>query len=365
MNKSSTTKEKRSYSPFRPKLSMQEQALFAKRLALLVKAGIPLLKSITIMKNQASTAANKAMFHSIADDIENGQFLAKSLGNFKKVFGDFAINVIRVGESSGTLAENLKYLSDEIEKKRKLRQKVIGAMVYPLVIMVAAFSISALMTVYLFPKLLPVFKSLNVELPLMTRGLLFMSDFLINHWFLLLVSIGAFVVAFIFLMRGEGFRFIVHKMILKMPLVGSLFTNYHLTNMCRTLGMLAKSQVRVLEAITITSDTSTSLVYRKQLKDLHLSVTRGGSLAKFFEKDTKLFPTMLSQMVAVGETTGNLSETLLYLAEMYESELDDQTKRLSSIVEPAMMLFMGLLVGIIAVSIITPIYEVTQHLSPK
>lgn len=365
MNKEKSKTEKHPFSLFRARLSMQEQALFAKRLALLVKAGVPLLKGITLIKHQASSAANKAMFHSIANDVENGQFLAKSMGNFKKVFGDFAINVIRVGESSGTLSENLKYLAEEIEKKRKLRQKVIGALIYPLIIMLAAFSISALMTVYLFPKLLPVFKSLNVDLPFMTRGLLFISDFLINHWLLLLCSIVAFVIVFIILLRAERFRFIVHQLVLKMPTIGPLFTNYHLTNMCRTLGMLSKSQVRVLEAITITSDTSTSLVYQRELKNLHLAVTKGGSLTKFFEKNSKLFPVMLSQMVAVGETTGNLSETLLYLAEMYESELDDQTKRLSSIIEPAMMLFMGLLVGIIAVSIITPIYEVTQHLSPK
>lgn len=362
MNKEST---QRSSFAFRARLSLQEQALFAKRLALLVRAGVPLLKALSLMEHQASSGANRKMFRQIAHDVENGQFLAKSLGGFRKVFGDFAINIIRVGEMSGTLSENLKYLAEEIDKRRRLRQKVIGALIYPVIIMLAALSVSGLMTVYLFPKLLPVFKSLNVELPLMTRGLLFLSDFLINHWFLLFSSLVAIIVAFIFFLRFRFFSFATDTITLKIPIVGSLLANYHLTNMCRTLGMLSKSQVRVLEAIMITADTSTNLAYKKELHGLHHSVTRGGSISKHLEKSPKLFPVMLSQMVAVGETTGNLSDTLLYLAEIYEQELDEQTKRLSSTIEPAMMLLMGLFVGFIAVSIIGPIYEVTQHLNPR
>ena len=350
---------------FRARLSLQEQALFAKRLALLVKAGVPLLKSLKILERQAKSSANRKMFEHISHAVENGQFLSKSLGPFRKTFGDFAINIIRVGETSGTLSENLKYLADEIDKRRRLRQKIVGALMYPIVIMIAAFSVSGLMTVYLFPKLLPIFKSLNVDLPFMTRVLLFLSNFLTHYWFFLILSLVVGAGVFAFLMRFKPFRFAMHRITLSIPIVAPLFKDYHLVNMCRTLGLLTKSQVGVLEATTITADTSTNLVYRKELQNLHRSITRGSNIAKQFQKNPRLFPDILSQMIEIGETTGNLSDTLLYLADMYEDELDEQTRRLSSVIEPVMMIGMGLLVGFIAISIITPIYEVTQHLNPR
>lgn len=365
MNKIKLKLPKLSFSPFSARLSLREQALFAKRLALLVKAGVPLLKSLTILGRQTKSRATRKMFERISHDVENGQFLSKSLTPFKRIFGDFAINIIRVGETSGTLSENLKYLADELDKKRRLRQKVIGALVYPIVIMIAALAVSGLMTVYLFPKLLPIFKSLNVDLPFMTRALLFLSNFLTHYWFFLILSLVVFAGVFAFLMRLKPFRFAIHRINLSIPVVGPLFKDYYLVNICRTLGILVKSSVHILEATTIAADTSTNLVYRKELQNLHRSITRGSNLTKHFEKNPRLFPIMLSQMIDIGETTGNLSDTFLYLADMYEEDLDEQTKRLSSVIEPVMMIGMGLLVGFIAVSIITPIYEVTKHLNPR
>jgi len=350
---------------FKARLSLQEQALFAKRLSLLVRASVPILSAIKILEQQTTSHRNRKMFEHISQDIANGQFLYKSLTRFQKIFGDFAINIIRVGETSGTLSESLKYLAEEIDKRRRLRQKMVGALVYPVVIMVAALGVSGLMIIYLFPKLLPVFKSLNVHLPLTTRALLWISDFLINYWAWLILALVALTTAFLFLMRLKPFRLVINKISLRLPIVGPLLQHYYLTNLCRTLGILFKSQVRMLEAVTVAADIASNLVYRNALQNLHHSITKGGTIAKHFEKHPRLFPGMLSQMVAIGEATGNLSDTLIYLSEIYEEEFDEQTKRLSSVIEPVMMLGMGLLVGFIAISIITPIYEVTQHLNPR
>jgi len=155
------------------------------------------------------------------------------------------------------------------------------------------------------------------------------------------------VVMFAFLMRYKSFRFVIDKISLVIPIVGPLLKDYQIVNICRTMGTLFRSQVRLLEAVTITSETTTNLVYRKELEHLHRSLARGGNIATHLEKHPNLFP------------------TLLYIAQIYEEELDEQTKRLSSVIEPAMMLMIGLVVGFIAVSVITPIYEVTQHLNPK
>ena len=357
-------KIKSSFSTFRPNLSLKEQTMFAKRLSLLVKAGVPLFESVSLLEKQTSGRANKKMFKRIRDDLASGQFLYKSLTRYPKVFGEFTINIIRIGETSGTLYANLRYLADEMDKKRVLRQKVIGALVYPSVIVIAAIAISALMTVFLFPKLLPVFRSLNVPLPLSTKILLAISNILLNYWYLIILGIFAILIVFFLLMRWHPFRYMVHSIFLKFPIIGAMLKHYYLTNICRTLGTLFRSQVRVLEAIEIASDTTTNLIYKDRLQTLRTSITRGGKISSHFEKFPKLFPGMLSHMIAVGETTGSLSETLAYLGEIHEGELDEQTKRLSSVIEPVMMIGVGVMVGFIAVSIITPIYEVTQHLNP-
>ncbi|PJA33069.1 MAG: hypothetical protein CO185_00530 [Candidatus Zambryskibacteria bacterium CG_4_9_14_3_um_filter_42_15] len=353
------------FSLFRPSMSVKEQAVFLKRLSLLVKGGVRLFEAIAMLEDQMSSAANKRMFGQIRHDIANGQFLHKSMKKFSKVFGQFTINIIRVGETAGTLSKNLKYLADEMEKKRQLQQKLIGALVYPLVIIVAALGISALMTVFLFPKLLPIFQSLNVPLPLSTKILLFISNILINHWLFLLVGLALLVIIFIFLMRLKPFKYAMHGFSLKLPVIGPMLQHYHLTNICRIAGTLFKSQVHVVEAIEVTAETTTNLVYRDRLEKLAAVITMGTKISSFFEKHPKLFPGMLSNMIAVGEKTGSLSDTLIYLGEIHESELDEQTKRLSSIIEPVLMIGVGIMVGFIAISIITPIYEVTQHLNPR
>ena len=365
MNKIKLKIFKRSFYRLRPKLSLQEQALFAKRLSLLLQANASLLEGIRILERQSTSRANRKMFQQILHDLSNGQQLAKSLGRFKNVFGNFAINIILVGETSGTLSRNLKYLAEEIDKRRRLQQKAIGALIYPLVIMGAGLAVSGMMTIYLFPKLLPLFKSLNVDLPFTTRALIFISDFLTKDWFFVLLFLVMTVIVFSLLMRNKHFHFFINRITLMIPIIGPLVKDYHIANMCRTLGILFKSQVRLLEAVNIAADTATNLAYRRELHNLHRSLAKGGKIAEHFEKQPQLFPDMVSQMIAVGENTGNLSDTLLYLAQIYDEEFDEQTKRLSSVLEPAMMLLVGLLVGFIAISIITPIYAVTQHLGPQ
>ena len=171
-----------------PRMSLQDQSLFAKRLSLLSQAGISLLDSINILGKQ-NKAKIKKMFESIARDVSNGQFLSRSLLKHRRIFGDFAINIIHIGETSGTLSENLKYLSEEIDKKRKLRGTVVGAFIYPLIIMFACLGICGFLILYLFPKLMPVFKSLRVSLPIATRILIWFSSTLTKFGLWIIIGI--------------------------------------------------------------------------------------------------------------------------------------------------------------------------------
>ncbi len=352
-------------SRFFSSLSVKEKTIFAKRLAFLVKAGVPILESLRILQKQTKSGPKKKIFDRIIADVSSGQFLSTSLAKFKRTFDQFAINLIRIGEESGTLDANLNYLADEMKKKQALRRKVFGAMVYPIFIIIATLGIAGMLTIFIFPKILPIFQSLNVKLPITTRALIFTSDFLGRYGIFLLLGIVALIILVILLLRMKPVRFFVHQAMMKVPLLGALSMNYHLANTCRTLGILLKSDIRIIRAFTIAADTSSNLVYRKELKAIAEKVAKGEKMTTHMEKRPNLFPPILIQMIAVGEAAGNLEEALMYLSDMYEIEVDELTKNLTTVLEPMLMVFMGIIVGFIAVSIITPIYGITQNLTPR
>jgi len=344
------------------RISEQEKILFAKNLAVMTKAGMPILDSLRLLQKQAKSKSMKKILDRFTEDVANGQFLSASLEQFKNIFGNFAVNIIRVGEASGILYENLNYLAEELAKKQALRRKILSALIYPAIIVVATAAITGILTIYVFPKILPIFKSLKITLPVTTRILIALSEFLLAYGAYVAAGIVVLIIVGWLLTKVQLIRFLMHRFLLYLPLAGGLSQNYNLANFCRTLGLLLKSDIKVVEAVNITADTLANLVYKKELKDLAQEIAAGGEISEHLEKKFHLFPPMLTQLVAIGETTGNLSETLLYLSEFHEAKIDETTKSLSTVLEPLMMLIMGAIVGFIAISIITPIYEITQGL---
>src|SRR3989344_5826472 len=347
------------------RFSTKEKMFFIKGLAFLTGAGVPLLHSLQVLRRQGKNRAKAKMFDVVIEDVSNGQYLSTSLAKFSNVFGDFAVNIIKVGETSGILNQNLIYLAEELKKKHALRQKVVSALVYPIFITIATLLLTSLLTVFIFPKLQPIFTSLNVVLPFTTRALIATSDFLRSYGIhLILGIIGAVILFFILMRRSKAFHYGVDQIVLKTPLLGSIAQNYNLTNFCRTLGLLLKSGLKINDALGITADTTNNLRYRKEIRAMVETTTRGERISKHLERHPGLFPDILPQLVGIGETTGNLSETLIYLSELFEADVDEATKNLSGYLEPVLMIFMGILVGFVAVSVITPIYEITQNLHP-
>lgn len=346
------------------RLSVKEKILFAKRLAILLRAGVPIMQSLNMLKEQSHSKATSIVLQSLCKDVEHGQSVHASLNQYKKAIGEFALNLIRIGEISGTLADNLDYLAEELKKKQALRRKVIGALVYPVFIVFATLGITVMLTVYVFPKILPIIQSLNADIPWTTRVLMFLSNFFIHDWMYILGIIVLFFIAFLYGLKKEAFILFLDRSALRVPLIGRIFQGYHISNICRSLGILLKSDVRIVESINVTARTTTNLAYQKQLEQIAIGLSKGGKISDFTKKDKKLFPPMVSQMVEVGESTGHLSQSLLYVAQIYEDEVEDLTKNLSTVIEPVLMVFMGILVGFVAISIITPIYGITQHLTP-
>ncbi|MEN9390284.1 MAG: hypothetical protein RLZZ283_384 [Candidatus Parcubacteria bacterium] len=354
-----------SFSFGTPRLSVKEQTFFVKRLAFLIKANVPILEGLHMVSEQSASAGYKKVLGSVITDVSNGTSLAKSLGRFPTTFGEFGINIIKVGESSGTLSQNLEYLADELRKSHMLRKKLMGAFVYPAVIAVATLGITAFLMLYLFPKIMPVFASMHMDLPLSTRVVIAISTFLQN-WGLTfsVLMVILFVVMTMVITRVHSIRFQYHKFLTRMPAFGSVIRAYNLAGISRTLGLLLKSGITLSEALPLTADTTKNMVYKHELHVLAHAVNRGERVSTYLAKRRKVFPDVMGQMVAVGEKTGNLSNTLVYLSELYDAEVDDFTKNISALIEPALMVIMGLLVGFIAVSIITPIYGITQNINP-
>jgi type IV pilus assembly protein PilC len=347
------------------RLSLDERMLLVKRLGILLKAGVPIVEALNMIKKQSESKSGRFVLGELAQGVENGQFLHVVLDKYRTIFGDFTVNMIRVGEVSGTLHDNLTYLAAELKKQKDLRRKVVSALVYPIFIVIATIGITVLLTVYVFPKILPIFQSFTTDLPLSTRMLIFISHLFATWGWLIALIIVGLIFLFTYLVRKNlWFALTVDKVLLKIPVLGKMFQSYHVANFTRTMSVLLRSDVRIVEATNITAKTTTNLVYKNSLEKLAEIMINGGKISQFLELEGKLYPAMVSQMVAVGEKTGNLSESLMYLAEIYESEVDELTKNLSTAIEPILMIFMGILVGFVAISIITPIYSFTQHLNP-
>ncbi len=346
-------------------ISLKNRIMFIKQMSVLIRAGVPLLSSLYMLQKQSKSKSVNKIIGQIIKDVENGQYLATALGKFRKIFGELTINIISIGEISGTLSDNLDHLVATLKKQQSLKRKVISASVYPIFIIIATLTITVMLTVFFFPKIIPIFKSVNYDLPWTTKFLIFMSDSMRLHGLLISLVAIALIIGIFFLLKIKKVRFWYDKTLITLPLIKNLTQVYNAANICRTLGLLLNSGVVVVRSFQITSNTTTNLVYKRALNNIADEIVKGEKISYQMEKRKNIFPLSMSQMIAVGESTGKLSETFLYLADIYEEEMDDITKNLSTTVEPLLLIFMGILVGFVAISIITPIYGITQHLNPR
>lgn len=353
----------RGLSLFFERLNVQEKINFARHLSIVVKAGLPLIEGLKIIQSQTKSKTLNEILRGLIMDVDKGQSLADGLEAHKHIFGDFFINIIRVGETSGTLSQNLLYLADELKKAKELRSKIKSAMVYPMVILFATVAITAFLTFVVFPKIIPVFTGLNVELPATTQFLISVLEFSKANGIWVLIGAVVFVMIFRFSLRMNAFRYIVHRSIFMIPVIGDLSVNINMTNFARILGLLLRSGIRIVEAVTITGSTFKNMVYKRNLINATEQIRKGEQLAEYLESKERFFPLLLSGMIRIGENTGNLEDNLFYLAEYYTEEVDNKIRSLTTLLEPVMLLFMGLLVGFVAISIILPIYSISSGLS--
>jgi len=343
------------------RISLQDRINFARHLSLVIKAGLPIFEGLKIIQQQTESPVLKRVVDELLVEVNNGKFLADGLQRYEYLFGGFFVNIVRVGESSGTLAKNLLYLAAELKRSKMLESKVRSAMVYPLVILVATIAVAGFLTFYVFPKLIPVFASLNVQLPITTRIMLWTLNFFTAYGLYVAVGVILFIVLLkVIVNQVKAVKYVIDQIILYTPVLSSLSIGVNMVNFTRVLGLLLKSGVKIVESLNITAATFNNSVYRNILGKASEQISKGGQLGAYLTTKRHYFPPLVSGMVLIGESTGNLEENLEYLSEYFDDEVDTRLHALTSLIEPIMLLFMGFIVGFVALSIITPIYSISQ-----
>ena len=347
-------------SGFFIRVPIAEKILFTKQMSMMAKAGIGTVESLKIIRRQVKSRGFGHVLDRAILEVESGQSLSTAFKQFGNVFGDLFTNIVALGETSGTLSENLNYLSTELSKSKQLKAKVKSALIYPIVIMLATVSVVAILVFFVLPKLTSVFTSLNIDLPITTRILIGTITFIQNYYLHMAGGFVLFIIIMMILNRIPVARYILHRTIISLPIMGKISKNYNMAVMTRTLGLLLKSGMKILEALNTTSGVVSNVVYKKALLESVESIRRGEAFYKYLENRVGVFPPTIVHMVEVGERTGNLDANLIYLAEFYENEVDETVKNLSGILEPILLIIMGLIVGFVAISVITPIYSISR-----
>ena len=326
----------------------------------MLRTGSTLSEALKVIKK-----LSKSKFHDILDEIttkvEKGINFSDALSAHPKVFSQIYINIVKIGEESGTLDKNLSYLAEQLEKSHKLKKQMIGAMIYPMIILGGTFILGTVLSIFVLPKLTRMFKNFKVELPLTTRILIKFSDFMDQYGLYFFFGMIVFFIFFMWFVRLKKVKPFTHVLLLKIPVIKTFSLNYNLSMFYRSLSILLVSGTTIDEALTICSKTVNNVTYQNFILHLHKKVKGGEDLYSLLVKKPKLFPPTDTQIINVGEESGTLSESLAYTAEIREEELNDLTKNLSTILEPLLFIFLGVIVAILALSIITPIYSITQQ----
>ncbi len=340
-------------------ISLQERINFARHLHLTIQTGLALVDGLRLIEEQAQSRFFRSIIRELIDDIQNGKFLSEGLRRHARLFGSFFVSVVEIGEKSGNLSESLLHLAEELEKKKELHSKVKAALVYPVIILFATVGITLFLVFFVLPKILPVLSDLQVELPATTRFLIALVNFASEYGAYAAGGVFLFIVFLHLLLRVRRVRFFSHLLLLHVPVLSKVSLGVTMVDFTRSLGLLLRSGVNIIDALTIAAGGLRNMCYEREILAAAQYVRKGEQIAEYMRRRKRRFPPMVINLIRVGETTGHLEENLLYLAQFYEREVDDNVKNLTSVLEPFLLLTMGLLVGFVAISIILPIYKIS------
>lgn len=339
-------------------VSRKDIAFFTKNFSVMLGAGLTVVEALSIAEEQ-SRGKLKRMLRSMIQFVEQGNGLAEAVAQHHRQFPGIYSDVIRTGELSGTLSRNLNQLAARLADDIELRRKVRGAMIYPMVIMVGLVALGTVLSVFVFPRFIKLFKSLDVPLPTMTKIVLGVAQWMNQYWGWLLLGLAVALVAIRLLSRIPLFERLWHRVLLHLPIVGPIIQAVNLARFTGTLGSLLKSGVPITEALHSVTHSCTNLLYQRSISQAVQSIEHGDTLSSVVHRYPNLYPPLVTRMIGVGERTGQLADLLLYLGNYYNGEVDSSTKQLGILIEPLLLIAIGLVVIVVGLSVITPIYQFT------
>jgi len=345
---------------FLNRIKLKEVVVFSRQFSVLISANVPLVQALKILVEQTANPKFKIIISQVADEVDAGSRLSVALARRSSVFSDFYVSVIKSGETSGKLDEVLNYLADEMEKDYDMMSKIKGAMIYPAFVLSGLGVVGVLMLTFVVPKLTDIMSESGGELPLATRILIAASDFMASYWWILLVIIAGAVTGLRLFLRTSRGRFIFDTIALRLPVFGKLLQRIYLVRFTRSMKTLIAGGVTIVRSLEISGDVVGNTVYKKIITDTIKEVEDGNSISAIFIK-RKEIPAMVSQMMSIGEKTGKLDVILSRVTDFYGREIENIVANLMTLMEPIIMVVMGLGVGLMVAAIIMPMYNMASQ----
>lgn len=345
--------------PFLGGVKMHDKIIFARNLASMIEAGLPITRALSIMERQAKGELKKVLTK-LGEEISRGVTLSDAMKLFPAVFSMLFVSMVKAGEESGNLILALKNISNQMEKTYQLNKKVKGAMMYPAVIFSLMAVIGVLMMVYMVPTLTETFKGLGIKLPLSTRIIIAISDAMKNYFLLMIGGVVALGVGFYYSLRTPKGKRISDFVSLRIPVIGEIVKQVNAARTARTLSALISSGVDIVVAIGVTKEVIQNSYYKTILEESEKAIQKGEQISTIFLEHDELYPLFVGEMLSVGEETGKIGDMLGGVAEFYENEVDQKTKDMSSIIEPVLMIVIGAAVGAFAISMLAPTYSLVD-----
>jgi type IV pilus assembly protein PilC len=335
---------------------------FTRQLSTLQDAGLPILRSLRILEGQAKPGPLKNSLIGVIEDIESGSTLSEAMGKQPKAFDNLYVNMVKAGEAGGALEIILQRLAEFKERSQSLKRKVQGAMIYPVAVITVATGIVAFIMYWIIPKFKKIFQDFNIELPDITVWLIKISDFVVDYWYLIPAVPFCFWLMIKIIRKNKLGEYIVDKIWLKIPLIGKIVEKATVARTARTLGTLISSGVPILEALIIARDTAGNAVFRKAFDSIYAAIREGESMAVPL-KEARIVDDLVVNMVDVGEETGALDTMLYKIADVYDEEVSVLVEGLINLLEPMMVVILGLIVGFIVIALFMPLIKLLNSLS--
>jgi type IV pilus assembly protein PilC len=341
---------------FGEKVKPKEVSLFTRQFATMIDAGLPIVQCLDILSEQSASKLLRNTIRGVRQDVEGGLTLAASLKKYPKVFDDLYVNMVEAGEAGGVLNTILNRIALFIEKATKLKKKVKGAMIYPCSILAVAIIVVAVLLIFVIPVFAELFTSMGKALPVPTQIAINLSNWFIAYWLYMIFGTAAVIGTLRFYYQTPHGRMHIDGILLRMPIFGDLLRKVAVARFSQNMSILLSSGVPILDGLAITARTAGNKVVEKAIMDSRLSISQGKTVAEPL-RDSKIFPPMVCQMVAVGESTGGLDGMLKKVGELYEEEVDDAVSNLTALMEPLIMVVLGVILGALVISMYLPIFQ--------